>query len=222
MSAANVIELRRLLAEKFPGVRTRMEAPVERIKRQTGLEQIDEAGGLPEGALTEVVAEQASSGSALVMRLLLKHAAETREIAAVIDGQDSLDVTSLEEGVLSRLLWVRCKSVDKALQAADLILRDGNLSFVMLDLVGNSPLEIRKISATTWYRFQRLVEDKTTVCVIFTPKQMVVPAQMRVRLLGEFSLSAIEQKTDVLLRSLTMEVVDSRQGEVNQLRLQGA
>ncbi|MCD6052250.1 MAG: hypothetical protein K0Q55_3668 [Verrucomicrobia bacterium] len=211
MSAANVIELRRLLAEKFPGLRTRADAAEVRTSRQMGLPQIDEAGGLPEGALTEVVAGGASCGSALMMRLLLSHAAQAKQITALVDGHDSFDVTGMEANMLARLLWVRCKSAEEALQAVDLILRDGNLSLVLLDLVSNPAIEVRKIPATTWYRFQRLVAEKKTVCLIFTPRLMVMPAQIRITLTASFSLTAIEQREDELIGRLTVEILDNKQ-----------
>ena len=211
MSAANVIELRRLLAGKFPGLRMRADAAEVRTSRQTGLPQIDEAGGLPEGALTEVVAGGTSCGSALMMRLLLSHAARTKQITALVDGHDSFDVTGMDAGTLSRLLWVRCRSSEEALQAADLILRDGNLSLVLLDLVSNPVIEVRKIPATTWYRFQRLVEEKKTVCIVFTPRLMVMPALIRITLTARFALDAIEQRTDELLRKLAVEILDNKQ-----------
>ena len=51
--------------------------------------------------------------------------------------------------VLSRLLWVRCRGAAEAMKAADLILRDGNLPLVLLDLAGNPPAQFWDIPATT-------------------------------------------------------------------------
>src|SRR5438105_14596224 len=110
----NIIQLRQLLAEKFPGLRTRAE-DLEACRgnlRATGLPQLDEVlqGGLAKGGLTEIVAEQQGGGSTLLMCSILRQAAQERQLSAFIDGSDSLDVTQLESEVLSRLLWVRCRT----------------------------------------------------------------------------------------------------------------
>src|SRR5436309_3002365 len=148
MPAANVIQLRALLSEKFPGLRMRLdEQPASKNPFwPTGLPQIDQAcGGLPKGVLTEIVACKSNPGSATLLHALLSRATDEKQIIAVVDGNDSLDVTSLDEPVLSRLLWVRCRSVGDALKSADLILRDNNFSVVLLDLKLNPESQLRKI-----------------------------------------------------------------------------
>jgi hypothetical protein len=188
----------------------------------TGIAAIDGPphGGLPKGALTEVVCGRGISGSATLMRQLLLRAARDNEIVAVIDGNDSLDVTSLEEGILSRLLWVRCHSANDALKAADLVLRDGNLPLVLLDLKLNPEKELQKIPATTWYRFQRLVQETTTVCIAFTPRPMLFPAVMRIDLHSQFSIAALDCEAGELLRGLKIEVYGAPQFSEAQASLE--
>jgi hypothetical protein len=216
MPAANIIELRQLLAERFPGLRMRADglSAVKHAFWPTGLPQLDEPlrGGLALSALAEVTAEQRGSGSALLMTALIQRALRENKFAAIIDGQDSLDVTQLGED-LSRLLWVRCRSAEEALKAADLLLRDGNLPLVLLDLVSNPASQLRKIPATTWYRFQRLIEQTSAVCVVFTPRVMVAPAQMRIALRSRFSLEALEREPEELLRELKVEIAEARHFE---------
>jgi len=84
--------------------------------------------------LIEIVAATRTSGSASLIRTLLCQATEEKKITALLDGGDSLDVTSLDPAVLSRLLWVRCRSAEETIKAADLLLRDGNVPLVLLDL----------------------------------------------------------------------------------------
>ena len=224
MPAANIIELRQLLAERFPGLRTRGLSATKHAFWPTGIPQLDKPlhGGLPKGALVEMVAEQHGSGSALLMTALLHRALGENKFTAVIDGQDSLDVTQLGED-LSRLLWVRCRSTAEALKAADLILRDGNLPLVLLDLVSNPAAQLRKIPATTWYRFQRLMEQTSAVCVVLVPRPMVAPAQVRVTLHSRFSLRALEREPQELLRELKVDVTETRRfGESRELESQSA
>jgi len=221
MPAANIIELRQLLAERFPGLRSRADglSAAKHAFWPTGLPQLDDPlrGGLTRGALAEVIAERCGSGSALLMTALIHRALGENKFVAVIDGQDSLDVTQLG-GDLSRLLWVRCRSAEEAVKAADLLLRDGNLPLVLLDLIANPAAQLRKIPATTWYRFQRLLEQTSAVCVVLTPRAMVAPAPVRITLRGRFSLNALEREPEELLRELKLEIAEARRfGESHEL-----
>ena len=222
MPAANVIQLRQLLADKFPGLRTYAEklSPRARNCWATGLPQIDELsrGGLPRGGLSEVVVELNGCGGALLLASLLGRAAQENQLAALVDGSDSFDVTQVEEKVLSRLLWVRCRAAEEAMKAADLLLRDGNLPLVVLDLALNPAAQLRRISATTWYRLQRIVEQTSTVCVVFTPRAMISPAQTRIALRSRFSLSALEREPAELLRELQLEISGTRRLEESEAR----
>jgi hypothetical protein len=215
MMPANVIQLRQLLSEKFPAAHLALErrAAAETRSWPTGLPQIDKPlrGGLPKGALAELSAAKQCSGSATLVREILSHAARRNEIAALIDGNDSLDVARIEARVLSRLLWVRCRAADEALKAADFVLRDNNLPLVLIDLKLMPEKQLRKIPATVWYRFQRLVEETSTVCMVFTPRPMVSPAQTRIALHSAFSLETLEKNTDELLEKLKLEISDRRQ-----------
>ena len=99
---------------------------------------------------------------------LLRQARRANQWVALVDAQDSFDPSKLGEAVFSRLVWVRCRDAAQALKATDLLLRDGNLPLVLLDLQMNPAAELRKIPATTWHRWQRLsTEDlqlRTTKC----------------------------------------------------------
>ena len=222
MSSANVIQLRQMLSDKFPGLRLHLEEPAEACwVWPTGLPQIDTtlSGGLPKGAITEIVSGEKCSGGATLLRALLAHAAAARQIVTVIDSRNALDVTQMEEPTLARLLWVRCVSAGEAVKAADLVLRDANLSFVLLDLALARPVELRRISATTWYRFQRLAEETGATCLVFTPHPMVGPAQIRVTLTGGFSLSALECPASECVQDLKLEITDLRRGASRHLAL---
>ena len=180
--AMTSLQLRALLAEKFPGLKTRLNEPES---ASPNLWPLDWAGGdtawpnsLARGALTEVVAGS-NSGSARLLHALLQWAAGENQIVALIDGGDCLEVTALDEKVLSRLLWVRCRSTAEAVKAVDLVLRDANFSLVLLDLKLNQAAQLRKIPATVWHRLQRLIEKTATVCVIFTPHALVSAPRQR-------------------------------------------
>jgi hypothetical protein len=139
---------------------------------------------LTKGMVTEIICEGNNSGSAGLIHALIHRGAEERQIIGMVDGADSLDVVSMAPRDLSRLLWVRCRCAAEALRSADLILRDNNFSVVLVDLKLNPESELRKIPAQTWYRLQRLVENSSTVCVIFTPRLLVNATRQRFSLPG--------------------------------------
>jgi hypothetical protein len=210
----NVLQLRELLREKFPGVRMAAGPPDEPAVPvwPTRLPQIDDAfsGGLPKGAISELLCPHRSAASALLLTVLLKRAAATSQIAVLIDGQDSFDPAGLSEEILRHLLWVRCRDAAQALQAADLVLRDANLPFVVLDLALNPPAQLRKVPGTTWYRFQRIIEQTATTLLVITPQRLVSGADARLTLRHQFGLESLEQTEAELLQQLRLEVDDLR------------
>jgi hypothetical protein len=219
MPAARIIQLRELLSQKFPTLRTRLDdVPAADQFWPSEIPLLDSplGGGLPKGAFTEIIARDQHAGSATLLRALLHRAAPQNQIIALVDGADSLDVTQIDEAALTRLLWVRCRSGDEALKAADLLLRDGNFSLVMIDLVNLPDAQLRRISPTTWYRFQRLLEETATVCLVFTPQPMVSPAEARITIQSRFGLNVLETPADELMRLLNVELFTARLGRESQ------
>jgi hypothetical protein len=112
---------------------------------------------------------------------------------ALIDGRDSFDPEPLGNACLRHLLWVRCNKAFEAIKAADLLLRDGNFTLLIVDLVLNPPEELRKIPQTSWYRLQRLVEPTSAVCLVLTRQSMVGSAQLKIVLENLWTLETFEK-----------------------------
>src|SRR4029450_13712 len=160
--SGKIIDLRNLLAIRFP------QAPMPVATRLvTGLAFFDQpiGGGLPKGAITELISPRGSAGSASLVHAFIHGAYRDQYFVALIDGRDSFDPCALPNSILRQLLWVRCTKALEAVKAADLLLRDGNFPLVILDLILNSPEELRKIPQTTWYRLQRLVGSGPPACL---------------------------------------------------------
>lgn len=189
MAASIIIDLRKLLAQRFPQEQV---SPGDRL--QTGLRIFDEtlAGGLTKGALTELSSPPGNAGSASIIAALLQRAGRERSFLALIDGRDSFDPQSMEASVLPHLLWVRCRKASEAIQAADLLLRDGNFPLVLLDLVLNPATELRRIPQSHWYRLQRLVEPAPTAFLVFTPQSMISSAQWKLTLENRWTLPQLD------------------------------
>ncbi len=113
----------------------------------TGLPAFDETlgGGLTKGVITELSSAPPNAGSASIIAALLQRACRERYFIALIDGRDSFDPQSIGDPALHHLLWVRCHKASEAMQAADLLLRDGNFPLVILDLILNPLAELGRI-----------------------------------------------------------------------------
>jgi len=102
-----------------------------------------------------------------------------------------------EAGVnVSRLLWVRCgksggkkrktgppdraknlevrsaegrrmKPLEQAFKAADILIQNGGLGLIVIDLGEIEERLVRKIPLTTWFRFARVIEKQPTALVVF-------------------------------------------------------
>jgi recombination protein RecA len=149
----------------------RVLAPLEYRDRSvvqtvsSGIAQIDElTGGLPRGCLTEIFGGPCSGRTSLLLAAL---AARTREgeVCALVDGRDAFDPASgLEAGVnLRQLLWVRCKNIEHALRATDLLIQGGGFGLIALDLSDEASRVVRQVQLSVWFRFRRAVEGTPTI-----------------------------------------------------------
>jgi recombination protein RecA len=145
----------------------RVVAPLEYRNRQVvetvsaGIAAVDElTGGLPRGCLTEIFGEPCSGRTSLLLAALAARTGEA-EVCALVDGRDSFDpAAALAAGVnLRQLLWVRCKNIDQALRATDLLIQGGGFGLLALDLSDIAPRLVRQVPLNVWFRFRRAVEN---------------------------------------------------------------
>ena len=186
---AKIIDLRNLLAERFPHPSCTTES-----RLITGLHFLDEptGGGLPRGAITELISSRTSAGSASLIHALVRCAYRDNYFLALIDGRDSFDPCGLNNAWLQQMLWVRGSKASEGVKAADLLLRDGNFPLVIVDLVLNGPEELRKIPQTHWYRLQRLVEVLPTACLVLTRHEIVSSAKLKLVLENSWDIQIFE------------------------------
>ena len=207
MAAASekLAALRHLIAGRFPAS---TRAPGRTLS--TGIPAIDEAaGGLPLGALTEIVCAAPSCGSLLFLEQILAATRATRTRVALVDSSDSFDPASFPTDLLAHLVWVRCTAA-AALAATDLLARDANLGLVVLDLRRSAESELRRTPSTIWYRLQRAVEPADLALLVLTPRATVPSAQLRFSLGASHPVNAIETERPVLSVALRPELQRQR------------
>jgi recombination protein RecA len=106
------------LANRIPSALTPAQRTIRPVA-STGIQAVDDLleGGLPLGAITEVVGPECSGRTSLALSFLAQMT-QAEKVCAWIDVSDTLDPESAAAaGVdLSRLLWVRC-GVQTAAQA---------------------------------------------------------------------------------------------------------
>lgn len=198
VARGKIVDLRKLLAERFPHA----PMPIGTSRLITGLSFLDQAidGGLPKGAITELISPRVSAGSASLIHALLRTVHRTRYFLALIDGRDSFDPSGSGgpgNACLHHLLWIRCTKALDAIKAADLLLRDGNFPLVIVDLVFNPLEELAKTPQTSWYRLQRLVESAPTACLVLTRQGMVSSAQLKIVLENSWTLETFEDESAI-------------------------
>lgn len=198
MRPATLTQLRNLLSERFPSSR---RTPGRLLA--TGVAPIDDhVGGLPLGAVSEIVCAAPSCGSHLLVGRVLETTRANRIRVALVDGDDSFDPGSFRPDLLAHLVWVRCAHTAAALQAADLLARDANLSLVVLDLRLAPENALRRIPATHWYRLQRAVEPADLALMILSPRACVPSAQLRFQLSTPHPPVALDRERSALAAEL--------------------
>jgi hypothetical protein len=207
----NVIALRKLLSSRFPQMRFGIAPRKPKGVFPTGISALDRFtdGGLPEGEFTELVASGNGSGSVEVIHELLRQVALQRQFLALVDGMDSFDPGALAPPVLSRLLWVRCRTAAEALKAMDLLLRDRNFPMVVLDLKMNPMRELRRITSSIWFRYARLLERTQRTVLVITPQALVSVAAYRFSVNNSLDFETTARPHSELVSSLQFTLLRS-------------
>jgi recombination protein RecA len=190
-SAATLrLQIERSLECRFPAALT----PVPRAARDaaaTGIVEVDEhlEGGLPVGAISELIGPQSSGRTSLALAFAARRTAEGRACAWV-DVSDAFDPESAAANgvVLPQLLWVRCRDaaapahptapvklragkagiwtrLDQALRTTDLLLQAGGFAAIVLDLGDTASEQANRIPLATWFRF-RQAADRTRCSLV--------------------------------------------------------
>jgi len=156
------------LAGRFKSSLKQAEAPVSEFV-PSGIPEIDSiTGGLPRGAIAEIIGP-ASSGRTSLLLSVLAEATQRQELCALVDLNDALD-TEAAIGMkvdFDNLLWVRCcANVGHALKATELLLKSAGFSLVALDLGDLSAKHTYRVPLSCWFRLRGAVENTSTSLLV--------------------------------------------------------
>ena len=216
VALARAVQLEPGSLREIVGEGVRWAAGTDRDTLGTGIDHFDRAlgGGLSTGVLCEFVASAPSSGGQTVLLHLLEEARKERRFAALVDGANAFDPQTAPPALIEHLLWVRCRSVEQALRAADVLLRDENLGMVIVDLRDCAGWALKRTRSTVWYRLQRLAGRWEGTLVVFTPRPMIPSAQIRVAFAGRLSAVQCDANLAEVARGLEFDVLRLRKQEM--------
>ena len=147
-----------------------------------------------------------SSVGAIVLHEIIEAMQDLSRHVALIDSKDCFEPAADHP----LLLWIRCNNVPQALKATDLILRDGNLSLVILDLKESQEKELRKIPGSAWYRFQRITEENRNALLTITRHPIVTSAQITISTIRRLCIDDLSTRRTDLVKSISLEIARLR------------
>jgi hypothetical protein len=200
MASPAVEILRQQLREKFPQAHA-LHADHQPVAPQG---KPFHAETFPVGAISEVVPADPVAGLTLLIAGLLGEPEETspHPELVLVDGADSFDPGSFSGTACSKLLWVRCRSAVEMIKAADLLVHDGNVPFVLLDSTGLVRRDLSALPASAWWRLKQTVERTGGRLVVMASFPLVPCAALRLSLSAGLSLRDFDSPRDELLDRL--------------------
>lgn len=200
----SVASLRSLIATRFPAS---VRAAAGMLCTEIG--PLDDAlgGGLPTGRITEIVSEVPGTGGQTIIAQLLAATRKSRQRIALVDGADGFSPDAVPVDHLRHLVWVRGRNVSDILGAADIVVRDGNFSIVVIDTRGLSERSLLKIPTSTWHRLRHACEGGSVATVVFSTTGLVPAVPWRIRLSRTVPLSARRTPRAELANGVEIEVV---------------
>jgi hypothetical protein len=202
VSNPTIIELQRHLREKFPGARHGVpRGDASPIGERSDFRKPE---NFPRRAVTEVTPTHVASGLSLFLAGLLETGDSPSPFPemALLDGCGNFDPGSFTTPARSRLLWARCETIHQTFQAADLLLRDGNIPLILMDLVSFPINELRRIPGSSWHRLKQLCESTDSALLALTPLTLIPCAKFRLALQSNFQLRDLDCSRAELLDRL--------------------
>lgn len=209
MASETVQELRLRLRKKFP------QAHASRFPGEVRSEdrfRFSEPGSFPVGKISEVVPEGKRPLLGLLLAEMLGDSENRVSIPdfVLVDG-DGFDPRSFVDGACSRLLWVRCGRAEELMRAADLLIRDGNIPFILLDACGFAERDLRALPVSAWWRLNQMAERSGCRVLMLSPFPLVPCAAVRLSLSSRLSLADFDRYRSELFSEIEVQPQRLRQ-----------
>lgn len=203
MASSAVEILRQQLRDKFPQAHAVRADPEPVVPQGKPFR----AEAFPVGAISEVVPAGPVAGLGLLVAGLLGDPEETspHPELVLVDGADAFDPGSFSGTACSKLLWVRCRSAVEMIKAADLLVHDGNVPFVLLDATGLARRDLSALPASAWWRLKQTVERTGGRLVVMASFPLVPCATLRLSLSAGLSLRDFDSPREELLDRLQVQ-----------------
>ncbi len=158
----------------------------------------------PRGGITEIIPSHPSAGLTLIIASILEHEPAHSSIPelALIDGRSTFDPASFSSDACSKLLWIRCQTPEQSIKAADLILRDGNLPRVIIDLLGFPSPTLHKIPDSSWHRLNRMIQTNDLSLIALSRWPLIPCARLRLSVQSCFKLHHLTSSRSELIQLL--------------------
>lgn len=160
----------------------------------TGVDPIDDAlgGGLPAGRLTELVCRPGTGGQSVVAAIL-SNTRELRQRVALVDASDGFSPEEYEPDHLRHLVWARARGLRDALVVADILVRDGNYSVLILDLRDVATSDFNRTQKSVWHRLHRVAERQPAAVLIQTSQDSIPAVRWRLSLPNAWGLKQLKR-----------------------------
>jgi hypothetical protein len=199
VASDTVEDLKRLLRNKFPQAHLR---PLSGDVPETTFRFSDPLS-FPAGGISEIVPEGPEPILGLVLANLLGEPEAPNGIPdfILVDG-DGFDPGSFTNEACSRLLWVRCETATELLKSADLLIRDGNIPFVLLDTCGFPAAELRALPSSAWWRLKQMTERHGSRLLVLSAFPLIPCATLRLSLSSRLTLADFDRPRGELLEKI--------------------
>jgi len=210
MSLSAVEILKKQMREKFPQAHGFDGSLQEEV---ASFGSLFDVGMFPAGNISEVIPAGRFSGISLMVAGLLENEGvpEAGGLRMVlVDGADGFDPGSFSDDACGRMLWVRCGSAMEMVKAADLLVHDGNMPFILLDAMGLDRRDLEKVPASAWWRLRQVVERTGGRLVVMSERPVVPCASLRVALGAGLKLEDFDAERGELLGRLEVSNLKSQ------------
>jgi hypothetical protein len=210
-----ILQIKELLKDRFPEAHL-PQVVMGESAQLSGIGILDRLG-IAGGCIAEAVSEVPGRGAGLLLGEVIREAAAQSRPVVLIDACDTFDPQSLPLTACRSLLWIRCQSVQNAVKAADLLLRDGNLTLILMDLERCPSVDLRRIPASSWHRLRMLTEKAGSLCLAFTPAKLIPRATTRILFEHPYLPETLEKPREFLRGMLEFRVAGKRSEEMNAI-----